>query len=379
MRNVIVALLFSAFIQSFVAATAVAGTIGATSVSPASTPAGIPQVVTVTSVITDSSVIPDSVNLQRLDESGRVVAVIGALHDDGLNGDAVAGDKLFSIATTVLENATGTVRYRVSAGFLGSLLRVFSAPVSVSITGTATGISITSPANSAYVNTPTITIGGTVGDPAAQVNINGIAAPVSNNSFVTTVPLNEGPNTLTAVAANSNGTSSTASILVTLDTTPPRIQIYTPTNNGITTDASVTVTGLVNDIVVGTVNPQQAAVTVNGVTAQVLNRSFIANNVPLVMGSNTIRAVTADRAGNSATATAAVTRQAQTQTTLKLQSGNNQAGSIRSLLPSPLVVKLVSASGAPVANTPVVFRVTNQDGIISPYWCARVRPKFSGG
>ena len=32
--------------------------------------------------------------------------------------------------------------------------------------------------------------------------------------------------------------------------------------------------GLVNDIVVGTVNPQQATVTVNGVAAQVSNRSF---------------------------------------------------------------------------------------------------------
>ncbi|MBL0038363.1 MAG: hypothetical protein IPP36_06860 [Nitrosomonadales bacterium] len=188
------------------------------------------------------------------------------------------------------------------------MLRVFSPAVSVSITGTSTGIAITSPANAAYLNTPIITVSGTVGDPAAQVNINGSVATVSNKSFVISLPLNEGPNIITAVAANSNGTTSTANILVTLDTTPPHLAIYTPTNNGVTTDASATITGLVNDIVVGTVNPQQATVTVNGVAAQVLNRSFIANNVPLSMGSNTIRAVTADRAGNTATTSVSVTR-----------------------------------------------------------------------
>lgn len=365
MANRFVAVFFALCLLMVDTMALAAGTIGTTSVSPNATPAGVPLVVTITSSITDPSLIPESVNLQKLDASGRVIAVIGTLHDDGLNGDATAGDKIFSITTTVLENATGTVKYRVSAGFLGSLLRVNSAAVTVTITGTATGISIQSPANAAYINTPVITISGTVGDPAAQVNVNGIAAPVSNKVFVTTVPLNEGPNTLTAVAANSNGTTSTASILVTLDTTPPHLNIYTPTNNGVTTDASVTVTGLVNDIVVGTVNPTQATVTVNGVAAQVVNRSFLANNVPLAMGSNTIRAVTADRAGNSATATVIVTRQAQAQATLKLQSGNTQAGTIKTDLPSPLVAKLTNAGGAPIANTPVVFRVTNQDGTVS--------------
>ncbi|MBL0038362.1 MAG: hypothetical protein IPP36_06855 [Nitrosomonadales bacterium] len=83
--------------------------------------------VTVTSVITDPSVIPASINLQKLDAGGRVVAVPGTLHDDGLDGDAVAGDKIYSITTTVLESNTGTVKYRVSAGFLGELVAGFLA------------------------------------------------------------------------------------------------------------------------------------------------------------------------------------------------------------------------------------------------------------
>ena len=35
---------------------------------------------------------------------------------------------------------------------------------------------------------------------------------------------------------------------------------------------------------------QQATVTVNGVAAQVANRSFLAANVPLALGPNTIQA-----------------------------------------------------------------------------------------
>lgn len=340
--------------------------IGPTSINPSTTAAGVPMEILVTSAITNPDVIPETINLQKLDASGRVIAVLGSLRDDGLEGDAQAGDNVYTIKTTVLENVPGTVRYRVTAGVRGSLLRMFSRVLEVSITGTATGITITSPANAAYINTPSVTVRGTVGDAAAQVKVNGIAAPVTNKTFVATVPLNEGPNTLTAVAANTNGTTSTSSILVTLDTTPPQVEIYTPSRNSVTTDSSITVTGLVNDIVVGTVNPQQATVTVNGVAAQVSNRTFHASNIPLTMGENTIRVVAADRAGNSATATTRVTRQAQTQNTLKVQSGNNQTGSVGSRLPNPLVAKLVTASGLPVANTPVVFRVKQLDGSVSP-------------
>lgn len=47
--------------------------------------------------ITDSRLIPVSVNLLQLDAAGKVMNIMGALHDDGINGDAVAGDKIFSI------------------------------------------------------------------------------------------------------------------------------------------------------------------------------------------------------------------------------------------------------------------------------------------
>ena len=348
----------------FASARLIAGTIGATSVTPTSTPAGVAQVVTVTSVITDPSVIPSSVNLQQLDSSGRVVAILGTLHDDGLNGDLVAGDGTFTLLTTIFQNIPGAVTLRVSAAFKGSLQRVYSVPMTISITGTATGVTITAPADGAYINTSPIAVTGSVGDPGAAVVINGIQASLTGNTFHASVPLREGPNTVTAVASNTNGTTSTGSILVTLDTMPPHVSIYTPTNNYVTTDARVTVTGLVNDIVVGTVNPGQATVKVNGTAASVSNRSFLVTGIPLALGPNAIQAVAIDRAGNSATTSVTITRVTLNQTTLKVYSGDGQTALIRKALAKPLVAQLLNASGQPIPNVPVVFRVTGQNGLL---------------
>lgn len=343
-----------------------APTIDAAAMSPASTAAGVALLSTVTATITDDRLIAGSVVLQKLAANGSVLGSVGSLHDDGLEGDAVAGDKNYTLRTTVLQDTPGSVGYRVAANFQGYGQTVYSATLPVAITGTATGISIAAPGNGAYLNTPVVTVSGVVGDAAAQVSINGITTPVTNNGYAAAVPLNEGPNTVTAVATNSNGTTSTHSILVTLDTTAPRVQIYTPAAGGSTSAASVTVTGLINDIVVGTVNPQQATVTVNGVAASVVNRSFQASNIALNVGSNTVQAVATDRAGNRATASIEVVRVAGGQASLSIVSGNNQSAPVGSHLGAPLVARLVDAQGQPQADKPIVFRIISQDGSLSP-------------
>jgi hypothetical protein len=225
------------------------GTIGATAATPACAPVGVATTVTVTSATTDPSLIPSSVNLQSLDSSGRVVAILGNLHDDGLNGDAVAGDGIYTIQTTVYQTSPGSVTLRVSAALNGSLLRSFSPPMVINVVGQNIGINILSPANLLYTNLSPVTVTGSVGDPNAQVKVNGIPAPNNSGTFIATVPLIEGLNTLTAVATNSNGSATTASVQVTLDTTPPHITIVSPSDGSVTTAASVTVTGIANDVV----------------------------------------------------------------------------------------------------------------------------------
>src|SRR6185437_14974340 len=65
-------------------------------------------------------------------------------------------------------------------------------------------IIITSPTDSALFNQSPINVTGTIVDPAGQVQVNGIAAPVSGNTFLATVPAQEGISTITAVVVNTD-------------------------------------------------------------------------------------------------------------------------------------------------------------------------------
>ncbi len=227
-------------------------------------------------------------------------------------------------------------------------------------------ITLTSPINLSFLNISPTTVNGTVSDPAASVVVNSIAAPVSNGGFSIQLPLAEGPNLITATATSASGLVNTATIQVTLDTTPPHVTITSPTDQFVTTTASISVSGSVNDIVVGTVNAQQAQVSVNGTAATVANRTFLANNIPLNLGPNVIQATAHDQAGNAATTQITVTRQAPTQQPqIQLISGNSQTGVIGTLLTAPLVVSLTDAGGNPVPNKPVIFKITQNNGMVA--------------
>ena len=89
-----------------------------------------------------------------------------------------------------------------------------------------------SPANLGYLSVSPIVVTGTVGDPGAQVRINGIEATVASTMYTAQVPILEGTNTLTAVATNTNGSITTASVQVTLDTTPPKVEHHRAGNAG---------------------------------------------------------------------------------------------------------------------------------------------------
>jgi hypothetical protein len=355
-----------------------AATVGLTTVAPSTASVGVATNLLVTSIITDPSLVAGSVNLQQLDANGQVIAVLGTLHDDGLNGDAIANDGAYSFQTTLYETAPAQIKYRVSASFKGSLLRSFSPPIVVNVAGTAVNVSIQTPANLTYTNTSPVNVVGRVGDPHALVKINGINAPVTGGQFMATVPLVEGLNTLTAVASNTGGSALTASVQTTLDTTPPHLTIDSPSDGITTTASSVTVTGIANDVVVGTVNAGDVQVVVNGIPAVVANRTYSAASVPLAVGPNTIQAVGRDRAGNGTTITSTVVRTLPSQppspkigaavitNSLALVSGNNQSASIGAPLSAPLVVQLSNSAGQPVANQPVVFAVIGNNGFVGP-------------
>jgi hypothetical protein len=64
--------------------------------APSWIPVGISSEITVTVPVANNSIIATSVNLIKLGPNGSTT-IIGLLHDDGLNGDLVAGDGIYSI------------------------------------------------------------------------------------------------------------------------------------------------------------------------------------------------------------------------------------------------------------------------------------------
>lgn len=100
---------------------------------PAYVPVNTASTVMVT-LDTSKATTPVTVaELFRVDEAGAVVDVVGAMHDDGLNGDGVAGDGLFSRAITIHRETRGSEHYRASVQIGGETEPRNTEPVTVHI------------------------------------------------------------------------------------------------------------------------------------------------------------------------------------------------------------------------------------------------------
>ncbi len=128
---------------------------------------------------------------------------------------------------------------------------------------TTLDIAIAGPTSLSSTNRSTIAVTGTVDPKATGVTCNGQAAGINAGGFGGNVPLKEGSNIITCVAKDAAGDVGSASISVTLDSTPPRVTIDSPADGAVVMATPITVTGMVNDLVMGTVNGDEARVTCN--------------------------------------------------------------------------------------------------------------------
>lgn len=223
-------------------------------------------------------------------------------------------------------------------------------------------VRIEAPPDLAYIAATTVDVEGMVSDPSAVVSVNGVEAVVSGDRFVAAgVPLIEGGNLITATATAGDGHQGTATINVVRDTTPPRIELESPLPGAVLAEPQVTVRGLVNDIVAGTVNASEASVTVAGVPAMVANRSFVATGVALAPGQNEIQIEAVDASGNRSTYPLRVWLRQDLPSVRKI-SGDRQAGTVGGPLGQPLVVEVRDAAGLPLAAKTVLFKVRDGDG-----------------
>ncbi|MFT6306950.1 MAG: Leucine-rich repeat (LRR) protein, partial [Halioglobus sp.] len=220
---------------------------------------------------------------------------------------------------------------------------------------------IASPTSLTTVGASPILVSGTVNDFATTLTLNGIAVPITNGAFSANVALDQGHNTVIARVTDDGGQAGTASISVTMDDTAPFLSVDSHSENEVVATSSVVITGLVNDIVRGTVDEGDATVLINGVDAAVSNKSF-ALEVTLATGPNLIQIEAVDAIGNLSTLAFTLFYEQPTARFIEVAAGQNQTGTIGSLLSTPLRVNVFGTGGFPESSVPVIFTVSQGAG-----------------
>ncbi len=229
------------------------------------------------------------------------IAVTGSVSEPvssvTVNGQAAAvSGTSFSFTGLALAEGTNTitVEARDAAGNPGTQSIIVTLDTKPPV------ITITTPSPDAYINTPGITVAGTVNEPVTSVTVNGTAARLSGSGFSAEgVQLTEGRNTIDIQATDRAGNTGAQPVTVTLDTALPVIRITAPAQDAYLNTPSTTVSGTVNEPV--------TTLTVNGMAATVSGASFSAAGIALAEGTNTIAVSATDRAGNPGTNTVTVT------------------------------------------------------------------------
>jgi hypothetical protein len=297
--------------------------------------------------------------------NAEAIVVAGTASDD----DAIASIEVNGVAAT-LDGETFTATVPLGEG-TNTLTAIATDRAGNTASASATAerivvpsITIDSPVDLATVNTSTVLVTGSVAG-AATVDVNEIAAIVSGGTYSAEVPLAQGRTVITARATSVSGRITAASVNLYRDSIPPRVVVYEPARDVSILEPSVTVSGMVDDIVVGTVNAGQVQLTVGGVPAVVSNRGFIAANIPLVSGNNDLLIEATDQAGNVSTQTYSVYYDDFGYSKLLAASGNLQTAVAGATLPQPLVVSLTDRNGVPIAGKSVRFAVVANNGSIA--------------
>jgi len=159
-----------------------------------------------------------------------------------------------------------------------------SATATFSIDKTPPALNVTSPLNVTNVSSSQLTIQGLTSDALSgvrAVTCNGTAANLTGTAFSCGITLSLGGNTITVVATDGAGNSTTSTLNISF-VTPVNVQITSPTSLQLFSGNPVTVTGTVGD--------STSTVTVNGVTATQSGGMFTAQNVVLREGMNLLTA-----------------------------------------------------------------------------------------
>ncbi len=161
-------------------------------------------------------------------------------------------------------------------------------------------IHLTKPAQgiAAATNRPTFGIAGWT-EPGAVVYVNDQLASSFDGRFSRVVGLLDGANNVTVVAADGAGNSNSTVVVITLDTTPPVLNVTTPSDGSVTTAGMTTLKGHANENVTLRINGNDVLVRADGTFTSLASLAFSTNRFELVA---------TDAAGNSVVVEVAVRR-----------------------------------------------------------------------
>lgn len=234
-----------------------------------------PPVVTIVSPVTGIS----KNNIPFLNYTASEGSVV--VNIDGFEVVKASGDIL-----DILSDGSHTIEVRATdaGGNVGFQI------VSLTIDTISPVLSVSTLPDQSSTKNKILNVAGTVQDAnLAEVMINGQPVSLTDGTFSTAVSLNVGANVITVLALDLAGNLRTDTRTVFYDNTGPVIAVIHPVDGSYTTNAQVTVTGTVDT---------GATVTVNGVSASVINDTFSAL-VDLIQGVNTINIIAFDMYGNN--------------------------------------------------------------------------------
>ena len=163
------------------------------------------------------------------------------------------------------------------------------------------------------------------------------------------VPLVEGPNVLVAEAVNPAGTSPrSGQVTVVRDSTPPDLDLATPSDRAATLAATVDVGGTVTDA-------HDVALTVNGADVPVADNGTFSASVAVPLGESVVTVVATDVLGNATTVERAVLR-------LDARATWQVRGTGRG--PTPVQITVSGPEAERVLRSAAVLRATDADGTL---------------
>ncbi|MCB1049311.1 MAG: hypothetical protein KDC71_01840, partial [Acidobacteria bacterium] len=179
----------------------------------------------------------------------------------------------------------------------------------------AISVKIDQPASGFITKAPTLDVTGHVSGPVTDLNLNGQALSLNNDTFATTLSPPEGPLTLTAIASSDSG-SAQDSVSGLIDRTPPSITILSPAPGSVVFSQPVVLNLVLND----TYDPQPR-LTLGNQQVQG-NGQHAITLAGLSEGSNSVVLFAVDHAGNENRLEYLITVQTQNPPSARLDVPN---------------------------------------------------------